>query len=454
MKLLMKSAGYPPLEMLYLYITRGCNMACKHCWINARPIAKAKDEVIFKKLKYAIYEAKELGLRALKITGGEPYARKGLLHELVKAASELKLYVAIETNGTFINEAEARFLKDHVAQVQISLDFPDERFDEFRGLKGAFRRAMRAMVSLREHGVAWTCMTAVNRSNINDIPAIAELVFTLGARGLKIDACLALGRAKELKDEGELLSFIDYIQLLKIILQLYKKYPGKIRTTAPWALIAPFEYPFRIAGVCPYKHLLSILPNGDIALCGIGITHSETVLGNIYKDNITKIWIEGEGCLKEIRSFTRSSFEGVCSKCMFREQCANVCPAYVYETAGTFFASYPICERLHKAGLFPEEYLLDEGKTSETEGKFLGLWAASRYLGISVDIVYKMLKRGELPGKKVEGRWRISLEELDRWLDEEIPQEELEKLSKRLQIDQQQMQESLEQASDQGFCNL
>jgi len=415
-------------------------MACKHCWINAKPISKIKDEVTFEKLRSSIYEAKELGLKRLKITGGEPYVRSHLLHELIKLSSELKISVYIETNGTFINDSEAQFLKQHNVVVSISLDFPDERFDEFRGLKGSFKYVKRAMELLSKHGVPWACIMTATKSNMNDVPNLAELVLKLGPYSLKVHPCNASGRAKGF--EIELLTLTDYICLIQTIVKLYEMYPGKISTSVPWALIAPFEkWPFRISGVCRYKKLLSILPNGDIALCGVGITHPETVFGNIYRDSITDIWINNGGYLKEIRSLTPDSFKGICSRCVFRKPCANMCPAYAYETFGTFSASYPICEELYQAALFPKEYLLDQGSMpAEAEGKFLQLWETSRYLGIPVNLTYEMLEQGDLPGEKIEGWWRIDLEKLQHWLDEEVPQEEVEKLAKRLKVDRGKVQ--------------
>jgi excisionase family DNA binding protein len=56
----------------------------------------------------------------------------------------------------------------------------------------------------------------------------------------------------------------------------------------------------------------------------------------------------------------------------------------------------------------------------------------SRYLGIPIGKIYKMLDAGELPAVRLGSRWRIRISELERWLDEEVSQEELSKLAKRL----------------------
>jgi len=392
-----------------------------------------RGEVKLEQLKQALYEAKELGLKRFKITGGEPFIRKKLVNQLVEIGSELDLTVYIETNGTLINEEEAKFLKGRAVGISISLDFPDERHEEFRRLRGSFKRVLKTIELLSEHEVSWMCIMTITRSNFAEIPALAKLVIPLGARVLKVHPCLALGRAKGLE---ELLAPLECLKLIRIVAQLDEIYKGKIITTMPLSLVASFfdwPRPLRIGGVCPYKNLLSILPNGDIALCGIGMTHPETVFGNIYQSSISEIWNKATGYLKELRSTTPNSFNGICSRCTFNKHCANSCPAYVYESSGTFFASHPLCEALYKMGLFPEEYLTDEQR--QEGDKPLNVWEAARYLSFPVDVVYEMLEEGELPGKKVEGRWRIDIEELEQWLDEEVTQEELDRLAKRLQID-------------------
>jgi len=42
----------------------------------------------------------------------------------------------------------------------------------------------------------------------------------------------------------------------------------------------------------------------------------------------------------------------------------------------------------------------------------------AEYLKISRSMIYRLLKRGELPGFKIGGDWRFNAEEIDRWLEE------------------------------------
>ncbi len=89
-----------PLNQIYFYLTEGCNLRCRHCWIapkyqtegNSYP---ALDLDLFKAI---IEQAKPLGLTGVKLTGGEP-----LLHPQIKEILEHiraeNLDLTVETNG-------------------------------------------------------------------------------------------------------------------------------------------------------------------------------------------------------------------------------------------------------------------------------------------------------------------------------------------------------------------
>ncbi|MFQ5796468.1 MAG: helix-turn-helix domain-containing protein [Candidatus Bipolaricaulia bacterium] len=63
---------------------------------------------------------------------------------------------------------------------------------------------------------------------------------------------------------------------------------------------------------------------------------------------------------------------------------------------------------------------------------YLKPWQVARYLGFSVDTIYKMLERGEIPGEKIGDRWRIRKTALERWLDEQVTPEMLIEMSKQM----------------------
>lgn len=84
-------------------------------------------------------------------------------------------------------------------------------------------------------------------------------------------------------------------------------------------------------------------------------------------------------------------------------------------------------------------------------GGYLKPWEASRYLGIAVEDVYKMLQQGELPGLMIDGQWRVPLAKLEQWLDEEVSPKELAKLSKHLQgVDERKIKRFFKEAAQEG----
>jgi excisionase family DNA binding protein len=65
-------------------------------------------------------------------------------------------------------------------------------------------------------------------------------------------------------------------------------------------------------------------------------------------------------------------------------------------------------------------------------GGYIRPSTAAHYLGIPVEEVHEMLESGELPGLKIEGRWRVPLDKLEEWLDEEVSRVQLNRLAVHL----------------------
>jgi excisionase family DNA binding protein len=84
-----------------------------------------------------------------------------------------------------------------------------------------------------------------------------------------------------------------------------------------------------------------------------------------------------------------------------------------------------------------------------TRGGFLRPWQVSQYLGIPVEKVYEMMESGELPAEKIEGRWRVDLAKLEKWLDEDVSSTEIRKLAQHLNVPEEKVKEFLKEAGGQ-----
>ena len=142
-----------PLNQIYFYLTEGCNLRCRHCWIapkyqtegNSYP---ALDLDLFKSV---IEQAKPLGLTGVKLTGGEPLLHPEI-NEILEHIQTVDLRLTVETNGVLCTAELAEKMaacKDPF--VSVSLDGADAETHEWvRGVPGCFDEAMEGIRNLVE----------------------------------------------------------------------------------------------------------------------------------------------------------------------------------------------------------------------------------------------------------------------------------------------------------------
>lgn len=156
-------------------VTRRCNLKCVHCY------AHAKDEEFAGELttaegKGVLDDLAQFGSPVVLFSGGEPLVRPDLI-ELADYAVQKGMRAVISTNGTLITPRVASELKKvGLSYVGISLDGLDEVNDRFRGVKGAFRKAMDGILACQDAGIKVGLRFTMNRLNAGEIPGIFDLL--------------------------------------------------------------------------------------------------------------------------------------------------------------------------------------------------------------------------------------------------------------------------------------
>lgn len=137
-----------------------------------------------------------IGLPALSFSGGEPLVRKDFF-ELTAYARKRVGYLSITSNGTLITPDNAKRIKDAgVDYVEISIDGATPRVhDSFRGIPGAFERAMDGVKNSIEEGVDTCIATVLHRDNLNELGKLVGLSKQLGTRFMHFNY-IPTGRAK------------------------------------------------------------------------------------------------------------------------------------------------------------------------------------------------------------------------------------------------------------------
>jgi radical SAM protein with 4Fe4S-binding SPASM domain len=105
-------------------------------------------------------------------------------------------------------------------------------------------------------------------------------------------------------------------------------------------------------GMCHVRHILGLLGDGSMALCGIGRNVPELVYGNLGRDSLADVWAE-HPMLRELRAELDGDYPGVCGNCIHAKRCLTYCVAQNYMDHGRLVAPSWLCFDLEKRGLFP-----------------------------------------------------------------------------------------------------
>lgn len=145
------------LNNLFIELTaKNCNQRCKHCYIDFPLSKNVKDFISIDTIKTALLDTKQENIKCIYLTGAEPMTHpdfNAILRLCLKRSN-----VCIFTNGSFINEKKARFLKrvedesSYEIIFKLSIDHYDEvKNDDIRG-RGAYRQTLCAIKSIIKYG--------------------------------------------------------------------------------------------------------------------------------------------------------------------------------------------------------------------------------------------------------------------------------------------------------------
>lgn len=156
-------------------VTRTCNLRCIHCYTDSDS-RKYSGELTTEEGKILIRDLANFQIPALLFSGGEPLARHDLF-ELVEYARSLGIRPTLSTNGTLISEETAQRIKEAgFTYVGISLDGIGEINDKFRGVDGAFDRAVRGFKACVNVGQRVGLRLTLTRHNFKNLHAIFDFI--------------------------------------------------------------------------------------------------------------------------------------------------------------------------------------------------------------------------------------------------------------------------------------
>jgi cyclic pyranopterin phosphate synthase len=141
---------------LRISVTDKCNLRCVYCMPEeGLPWLKREQILSYEEIEKIVSIMAPLGLRRIRLTGGEPLVRKDLPH-LVRLLSAVEGIedLAVSTNGVLLGSLAGPLKAAGATRVNISLDsFRKDRVDALARRKGTFEGVLAGMEAALEAGL-------------------------------------------------------------------------------------------------------------------------------------------------------------------------------------------------------------------------------------------------------------------------------------------------------------
>ncbi len=339
--------------------TRACNLRCVHCYAQAG-CGRGADELSFEEGRALIDDLAAFGAPVVLFSGGEPLCRDDV-PELAAHAVARGLRAVLSTNGTLITDAVAGRLKTiGLSYVGISLDGLRATNDRFRGVEGAFDRALDGVRACRRAGLKVGLRYTITRHNVQDLEGIFDLIETEDIPRVCFYHMVYSGRAREMAADD--LSHADTRRVVDLIIDraagFHERGTGREVLTVDNHCDGPYLYlrllaEGRTRDAARAMELLA-MNGGNSSGQGIGCVSwdgtvypdqflRELPVGSVRDRPFSAIWTdEGDAFLASLRD-KPAHVTGKCVTCRFLAVCGGNFRARALAATGELWGVDPAC---------------------------------------------------------------------------------------------------------------
>lgn len=174
----MKDTHGRTIDYLRISLTDRCNFRCIYCMPEEGVEQLAHEDVLrIEEIEQAVHVAAGMGIKSVRLTGGEPLVRKGVI-DLVRAISEAPGIenVSMTTNGVLLPKMAADLKEAGLSRVNISLDTLDAQQFKQITRRGELQQTLDGIDAALEAGFDPVKINAVAVRSLNqDYLAFARL---------------------------------------------------------------------------------------------------------------------------------------------------------------------------------------------------------------------------------------------------------------------------------------
>ena len=285
------------IDYLRVSVTDRCNFRCVYCMPpDGIPSVSHDDILRYEELLRIIRLFAELGIKHIRLTGGEPTVRRGLV-KLIREIHDMPGIetISMTTNGLLLPDMLADLKDAGLTSVNISLDtLKEERFDEITRTTGNLPKVLEAIGLSEEAGLSTkvncVAMRGVNDDELTDIASLAK-DRDIGVRFIEY---MPIG-----KHDYEQAIYKD--ELLDILRSAFGELPAdpKVRGHGPAVYYKPEGFRGSVGVISAMSHSfcetcnrVRMTPEGFLKLClqyDVGVNLRSPVRQDLTDDQIKQL---------------------------------------------------------------------------------------------------------------------------------------------------------------------
>lgn len=166
------------IEYLRISLTDRCNYRCIYCMPEEGVVSLPHEQILrIEEIAHLVRIAADLGIKSVRLTGGEPLVRKGVVDLVRDVANTPGIEnVSLTTNGVLLPKMASDLKRAGLSRVNISLDTLDEDQFAYITRRGHLHETLDGIAAALEAGFDPVKINAVTVRSLNqDYLAFARL---------------------------------------------------------------------------------------------------------------------------------------------------------------------------------------------------------------------------------------------------------------------------------------
>ena len=247
---------------VFFHILTGCNLRCRHCYINPEQHGRERLPLAVIDAWLAAFSEKAETANVIFL-GGEPTLHPDLPAAVKRAKALGYQSVTIDTNGYLFHDILEKVTPDEVDFFSFSLDGATRKTNDMIRGEGVYDTCIAGIQKARNRGFQVSLIYTVSAANIHELERMASLLDRLGIDRFFIQVIGIRGKSAG-TDQTLQVSREKWLSVVPGAAERIAELG--IAVTYPKVFLAPDET-FECAGLCAENYF--IFPNGRVYRCPI-----------------------------------------------------------------------------------------------------------------------------------------------------------------------------------------